>query len=616
MLGRQEGPASPRHWQATDNAVAADWAVPHSVRDGGTSELEALHREYVMLARARDELEISREMYRSFFEHAPVAMLCFDEYAVITNANQTAAQALKRPLDNLIGKPAVLCVSQRSRRRLLSHIRRVSGGVADTVEIELLARDETITPVLLRSVPVPGVADSATHCQSAALDISERKLAETQLQSARDHLAHLAHHDTLTGLPNRRMFLESLDQALLRACRQHSRGALLFLDLDNFKALNDSLGHQVGDSLLVEVARRLRAAVAGRDTVCRLGGDEFTVIVEDIPDVESVNHLAARINASLRSCMQIGGRDISVGTSIGVRLFPEPGLTAEDLISQADMAMYEAKAAGRGNVQHFQAAMQATIRHQGAIASDLFQALDREEFELAYQAQYASDTRRIVGVEALVRWNHPRLGQLLPGEFIPMAEFGGQIRELGEWVLQQACTDFVRWQQLGLAPGRLAVNLSPQQFEAPDLPARISHILAMTGLAPDCLELELTETTVTRDPVFAATVLGEMRNKGIHIAMDDFGTGYSSLSQLRHFPLTRLKIDSSFIAGVPDNNGDRSIADAIIAMAHNLDLTVVSEGVETTAQAAYLQRAGCDALQGYFLCRPVDATTMAAMLRR
>jgi len=436
----------------------------------------------------------------------------------------------------------------------------------------------------------------------------ERKRTELEL-------VRLAHFDQLTSLPNRTLLRERVDHAIARAMRGGSGVATLILDMDRFKEINDMLGHEIGDKLLVEAARRIRASVRDQDTVARLGGDEFAVVLEGVSEAKEVLPVIERIIASLGEVTQIGGRELNSSISIGIAMYPENGNNLSELLRAADLAMYQAKSSGRGRYQFFADAMQEEAQSRHALEWALRRAVERNEFELVYQPQLCLRTGTVIGVEALLRWMSPTRGLLTPYHFIAGLEEFGLINQVGEWVLQTACEQIRRWQAMRFAPMRIAVNVSAQQFEDPMLIDKIRSALKETRLPPELLELELTESCLMSDPAQASALLREIRDVGVRIAIDDFGTGYSSLTYLHEFPLSALKIDKNFVQSVESNDRGGPISKMIIGLGQNLGLEVIAEGVETEVQLEYMREHGCDVAQGYLYARPESPEDLTPWLQ-
>ena len=483
-------------------------------------------------------------------------------------------------------------------------------------------------------VPLRDTAGRVTHWMAIQRDVTERKVLEEQLR-------YQVLHDPLTGLPNRVLFMERLEHALSLANRKPRLNAVLFADLDDFKVVNDSLGHEAGDDLLTQVAQRFRSNLRSEDTIARFGGDEFGILLEDVPTARHVDDAAERIVDSLRETFVVKGRELAITCSLGIVLAassqePPNELMrkadvamyeakregkkrfAWDLMRKADIAMYGAKGGGKARYQMFDPGMNTRILKRFDLESDLKRGLERAEFVVYYQPKVSLKTGNILGLEALVRWEHPELGLVPPSEFIPVAENTGMIVDIGRWVLQETCVQVRRWQDsyTSESPLRANVNLSARQFRTPDLAGGIAEVLKETGLDPESLELELTETVVMEDAQATLGILETLKSLGVRLAIDDFGTGYSSLAYLKRFPVDTLKIDRLFIAGLDKNVEDEVIVAAMIELARGLGLTVVPEGVETLEQLRRLRKAGCDVAQGFYFSRPLPTEAVAALLRR
>jgi diguanylate cyclase (GGDEF)-like protein len=422
-----------------------------------------------------------------------------------------------------------------------------------------------------------------------------------------DMLLHQASHDRLTGLPNRMLFDERLSLALATTHRYGEMLAVVFLDLDGFKTINDTLGHAVGDELLKNVAQRLTGCLRQGDILARWGGDEFTLLLSPISSAEDVTKIAAQILDTLNTPLQFEGQELHIKASLGIALAPYDGEDAQTLLKNADAAMYRAKQQGRNNYQLYTQAIGTKAQERLVLENNLYKALERQEFRLHYQPQIDLETGEIVGMEALIRWQSQELGLISPNVFIPIAEEMGLINAIGEWVLWTACAQNRTWQSLGLPPVRMAVNLSARQFQQKNLVRAIAQVLESTKLEPCYLELEITESIAMQDLSSTISVLRTLRGMGIQIAIDDFGTGYSSLSSLKHFPLDKLKIDQSFVRELVTDSSDAAIITALVALGHGLKLEVIAEGVETQEQLTFLRSIQCDGMQGYLLSRPLPA---------
>jgi diguanylate cyclase (GGDEF)-like protein/PAS domain S-box-containing protein len=437
-----------------------------------------------------------------------------------------------------------------------------------------------------------------SHYVAVFSDISAIKNSEHELM-------HLAHHDPLTDLPNRLLFNDRAEQALASA-QIHKRGcALLLIDLDHFKMINDSLGHTMGDQLLKAVAQRLNAMFGPGITLARLGGDEFAVLAEGCPQLGQAAALAQRIIEGLKEAFPIDGHQLFINTSIGISLFPGDALSAEQLLRNADSALFKAKSAGRNGYALYTEELTAHAQQRVEIAFELRRALDLQQLRVYYQPVHDLQSSRLIGVEALVRWEHPQRGLVSPAEFIPVAERTGLIAEIDAWVMQQACKQMCQWQQDGVVLSFVAVNVSSRLFARRELYQQVAQVLRETGLAPACLELEVTESAVMENPEVALEQMHRLRELGVRLAIDDFGTGYSSLLRLKRLPVQKLKIDQGFVAGLPWDDDDAAIVRVIIALAKSMGMQVVAEGIEQIEQAAFLLEHDCDLGQGYWFGRPV-----------
>lgn len=462
----------------------------------------------------------------------------------------------------------------------------------------------------LSLTPLRDMADRPTGLIAYLTDITERKEAEEQLH-------HLAYYDELTGLPNRTLFSRLVDQALAVSQRNETAGSVLFIDLNRFKRINDTLGRRIGDELLRQAAQRFKAALREEDVVARLSGDEFAVGLSDIRQHFEATTVAQKLQAALDAPFLIGGHDLRVGASIGISVYPQDANDAETLLGLADIAMERAKRAEDNpdrSVAFYSQDMNQGMQERMRIESGLRHALGNGELILYYQPKFEITSGRLVGAEALVRWLHPERGIVPPSEFIPLAETTGLIVQVGEWVLEQACAQAAIWQKAGIAPFRLAVNVSAREF-TPSLPGRVSDTLQRYQLDPSWLELEITESTLMHDFERVTAIMDRITALGVTLSLDDFGTGYSSLSYLKRFPIHTLKIDRSFTTGIPGDASDCAIAGTIVSMARQLCLRVIAEGVETLDQLEFLRAAGCDEVQGYLYAAPLPAYEFEKGLR-
>lgn len=481
-----------------------------------------------------------------------------------------------------------------------------NGNQAGQIELQLAAAGRDSLYVEMNLFENNQAGDALT-VWGVCRDVTERKIAQHELYK-------LAHHDMLTGLPNRVLLEDRLQQAKAQSHRMNSSFAVLFMDLDRFKMINDTLGHPVGDELLRLVADRLKKSLRETDTVARIGGDEFIILLSNVSGRSDVTRLADKILKTLIVPFKLRDHELFISTSLGICICPEDGQDAEDIVKKADIAMYHAKSMGRNNIQFYDDNMDQNASRRFAISNGLRRGLDQNEFRVHYQPKIDVATGRIIAMEALVRWEHPELGLLSPVEFIQLAEENGLIMQLGEWVLRESCIQNMKWQSEGITDLRVAVNLSGYQLQHTALLATICKVLKETDMSPDHLELEITESVIMQNADFAVIILRALSDLGIHISIDDFGTGYSSLAHLKRFSVNALKIDKSFVREVDFSSTDAAIATAIIAMGNSLNLNVIAEGVETQSQYDFLKRNNCDQVQGFLFCRPLPPDELIELL--
>jgi diguanylate cyclase (GGDEF)-like protein/PAS domain S-box-containing protein len=541
------------------------------------------------------------------------AVACTDNAGNITFLNVVAEKMTGWPLQEAAGRPMaeVLRILDASSGETIPNPMEMAVGQNQTVHLPanciLMRRDGSETPIEDSIAPIHDREGKATGAVIVFRDVSAARKMALQM-------AHSAQHDFLTGLPNRTLLNDRIDHAIALAQRHIKKVAVLFLDLDGFKHINDSLGHPIGDKLLQSIAKRLVGCIRGGDTVSRQGGDEFVVLLSEVDQLEDAAIAARRMLQAVAEAHSTDQHDLHVTTSIGVSLYPDHGLDAETLIKNADTAMYQAKENGPHSYQFFKSAMNVRAVERQSIEEGLRRALERREFALHYQPIINLRTGAITGAEALLRWTHPIRGSVSPAHFIPVAEACGLILPIGAWVLHEACKQARAWVDAGLPATTMAVNVSAMEFRAENFLGGLFAILSETGLDPSSLELELTESVLMKRADSTASILKTLRERGVGVTVDDFGTGYSSLSYLRKFPVDALKIDQSFIRQISNAGDDTAIVTAVIGMARSLRLRVVAEGVETLEEVAFLRAHHCDEAQGYYFSRPVLPQQFANLL--
>lgn len=559
------------------------------------------------LQKTNEALKEREEWYRRLVESCPVTIAVYhDEQILLVNNAGAEMMGAGQPED-LIGRSVYDFIHPEDREALEEQIRkRVEEGKLEEIYVNRLVRlDGQVIEV--ETVTIPYRIDNKPGAQIFIRDVTERNRYEEQIT------VH-AYYDSLTGLPNRLQFVRELAKTLSQAKKNGNLLAVLFLDLDRFKNINDTLGHTFGDQLLCAVAIRLKSCVTQGDIVARLAGDEFTVLLPSITRVQEAVDVAQRIIDSFAKPFMIQGYEMFITTSIGISVYPSDGDNMETLIKNADTAMYRAKEQGKNNYQIFTPEMKVMAFHRLILENSMRKALDRGEFSLEYQPLIDACTLKIVGAEALLRWNHPELGTVSPLDFIPLAEETGLIVPIGEWVLRTACKQNKVWQQAGLPPLRVSVNLSARQFLQQDLVGMVTRVLEDTGLSGKWLELEMTES-IMQNSQDTIDTLYRLKVMGLKISIDDFGTGYSSLSYLKRLPINALKIDQTFVKDITTDSDNAAIAEAILAMAHSLELKVTAEGVETKEQANFLRHMKCDHMQGYLFSKPLTAEEFEELYR-
>ena len=600
------------YYRRKDGSTFPFESTRHVLRSGDAYIIAAISRDISERLASENALRESEERFRSLTQLSTDMYWEQDDHFRFTSMSGTGSERVNTlTVQPIIGK----------KRWEQNYINMTADQWAEHMalleahkpfrDMELCRLDETGKKIWISisGEPVFDAAGAFTGYRGVGKDITERKENE-------EHIQFLANHDALTSLPNRGMFSEVLNLAIQNARRYDRNFAVLFIDLDRFKNINDTLGHEAGDRLLQEMGARLTQTVRASDVVARLGGDEFVVLVQEVSEARQVEAVARKVLSTLVKPMVIQRQECRVTASIGICMFPSEAQDEHALMKNADIAMYRAKEDGKNNYKFYSEEMNVHSFERLALETSLRRGLERSEFVLHYQAKLDLHTGKITGVEALVRWQHPDLGMVPPAQFIPLAEETGLIVPLGKWVLHTACAQSVAWLREGLPPVHMAVNLSARQFSDEDLLKDIAAALESTGMRPELLELELTESMVIQNTERAGRVLAEIKNMGVRLAIDDFGVGYSSLTHLKRFPIDTLKVDRSFIRDLPQNAEDKALTEAIIAMGKSLNLTVVAEGVETQEQQTFLRDRACDEMQGFFFSRPIPGGEFAELLRK
>ncbi|GAB4257434.1 MAG: hypothetical protein Kow0065_06680 [Methylomicrobium sp.] len=579
-------------------AGAQDYLVKNELSSG-------LLQRSMHYAIERKRAELKLRLAATVFESTLEGILITDAKTNIISVNEAFCAITGYDRDEIIGRTPSMFESEHHSHAFFRQLWDILNKTGQwRGEIWNRRKSGEVFPAWVNISAVTNtVDDKVGHYVAVFTEITELKLSEQRLN-------YLAHHDPLTGLPNRLLFHDRLEQAVLQAQRTKRFIAVMFLDLDRFKLINDTLGHPIGDELLVAVAERLRRCARETDTIARLGGDEFAVILSNMSDEQDVEHVAEKIIQTLSSVFCVGGHEVFVTTSIGITLYPGLNHDRGKLLESADVAMYHAKKHGRNNYQFYTADMNAAAYERLRLETNLRRALEREEFRLYYQPQIDVQSGSVTGVEALIRWQSPELGLVSPAEFIPLLEETGLIVQVGEWVIETACRQMKDWLNAGYPPMTMAVNLSARQFHQFDLVDKIESILKGFNLPPELLELELTESVVMDCVDDAIDILTKLKQMGVKVAIDDFGTGVSSLGYLKHFPIDTLKISHDFVLNLPRDSVDASIASAVINLARNMQLSSVAEGVENSEQMDFLRSQDCERLQGYLFSRPVPAEKM------
>ena len=561
------------------------------------------------------KLELQHQQQSKILEHIHESVISTDLHGRIISYNKGSEKLLGYTEEEILGQNIAKiyydknCYSFDSLGKILKEENDYD------MEAYLIKKDKT---TVLCDISLSSVKDGNGNFSGIvgySQDITDKKEAQMLLEKQARILSHQANHDTLTNLPNRTLFKDRLTQTVISSSRNKEQFALFFIDLDQFKKINDTLGHHIGDKVLIEAANRLQGALRAEDTLARLGGDEFTIILKDIKNLQSASTVAQKIIETIKEPLTIDGHTLFISSSIGISLYPTDSQNEEDLIKYADTAMYKAKDEGRDNFQYYSADMTARAFERVRMERDLRIAIREEQFIVYFQPQVNALNGKITGMEALVRWQFPEIGLVPPGKFIPIAEESGLIIEIDRIVMRKAMQQFAIWYQDGLNPGILSLNLAMKQLAEDDFIQTLQEGMHSIGFQPAWLELEVTESQVMNNPDASIKKLKQISDIGIELAIDDFGTGYSSLAYLKKFPLDKLKIDQSFVRDIPEDEDDVAITKAIIALAKSLNLKLIAEGVETQEQRDFLVENGCSSIQGYFYYRPMPAEEITKILQ-
>ncbi|WP_334187924.1 putative bifunctional diguanylate cyclase/phosphodiesterase [Noviherbaspirillum sp.] len=569
------------------------------------------------------QLECSERLYRYLMDSLPDIIYTLDPEGNFTYVNDRAQQLLGFEREELVGShySRIMHEEDLEKARYVFQERRVGDRASRNVELRLKSSnalaeqryfENTVLTISFNSTALYAFDEEKNRKElfgtfGVARDITELKRAEQRI-------SYQAYHDVLTDLPNRALFKDRLDLAVIHANRNGSALAVMFVDLDGFKLINDTLGHHKGDQLLQQVAMRMRKQLRGGDTLARVGGDEFTLLLPDTRTQKDAAGIAKKFLWSLEQPFDLDGRDVHLTASIGIAIYPDDGNTMEDLVRHADIAMYQVKTKGKNGFGFYEKSMEVAANYKITLAQTLRHAIEENQLELHYQPQVDFRTGEIVGAEALMRWNHPERGQLPAGDFLPFAEENNLMLPLSAWMIQMVCRDLQKWNAAGKPVSRVSINLSPQCLDRGDTVQKLANAMTRYGIAPAQLEVEITENVCIGNPQQALLHLNKLADMGIGIAIDDFGIGYSSLAYLQRFPVKTLKIDQSFVRDIVDADGHYPVVLAVISIARSIGLNVIAEGVETEIQARYLQRAGCDTMQGFHFYKPLNAAGFDAAI--
>ncbi|MEN6508781.1 MAG: EAL domain-containing protein, partial [Smithella sp.] len=583
---------------------------PVQNQKGEVIGFRGIGRDITERKRLEEIMRQSEQRYRTILEEMDDAYFEVDLSGNYTYVNDAISRLLGYPKEELIGTTFRKQVNEEDTALLYEAFGKIftTGKPVRDIAYKAIRKDGEIRYSEIAGFPIQNQKGEVVGFRGIGRDVTERKRSEEQIR-------HMATHDALTELPNRMMFGQLLNHAIQAAKRNKRQLAVLFIDLDRFKIINDTLGHEAGDLLLQTIAARFKQTLRAMDVVARLGGDEFVILVEEVDNPGQLVTVAQKILSAAMKPVPLLGEECRVTASVGISIYPKDGEDEQALMKTADKAMYFAKEEGKNNYQFYSEGMQSQSIEQFSLETHLRLALERNELSLNYQAKLDFKTGVITGVEALLRWHSPLLGDVTPTQFIPVAEETGLIVPIGRWVMKTACAQNVAWQQQGLPPVCISVNLSLRQLRDENLIEDIKTALSDSGMAPHLLELEITESMIMHNPARIVAILTQIKDMGVRLAIDDFGTGYSSLAHIRRFPIDTIKVDRSFIRNVPEDFEDKAIIEAIISMGQTLSLTVVAEGVETQEQMDFLRQHSCDEMQGYYFSKPVAADEFANLLK-
>lgn len=582
--------------------------VPFLNEKGKPYQYVAIRNDITARKEMEESIRKSEEKYRLITENSADYISVINKEGQLRYISPSHSELLGCKLSNLEGENLFDWVHEEDHKILYAELILLSAKKKDPSQLEFRIKTSSNDYKNMETKINPILDESGFIIDFVLVmrDVTERKNSEKMIY-------HLAYHDTLTELPNRRLFMNSLRKEVHEA-EESTKFAVMFIDIDRFKSINDSWGHENGDVILIEAARRIRKSIRDHDIVARFGGDEFTVLLHNVPDIDTLHIIAKRIHRDFQQPIEFDGHRYTPSCSMGIAVYPTHGVEADDLLKKADIGLYNVKERGRNGYAIFDEKMEKKSLERILLENELRKALEKEEFHLDYQPKLELSTNKLIGMEALVRWNHPELGKIAPNKFIPLAEETGLIMQLGEWVLRRGCEQNKDWQNKGHAPVRIAINLSAYQVAHPAIIERVKNVLEDTGMEAKWLELEVTESVFT-NLEHASSVLQQFRDLGIHISIDDFGTGYSSFSYIKHLPVDTLKIDASFIRDVDQNKESQAIVQAVLTIAQTLGIGVIAEGIESLDQLGVLKQDGCAQGQGYLFSKPMPSEDFETYLQ-